>query len=65
MRHSKNNYRNSVYKKIENNIIFEATVPDQNEGRTIQFTLNNEIEVTVLDDEGMGFSYTQLKQIIK
>ena len=65
MRHSKNNYRNAVYKKIENNIIFEATVPDKNEGRTIQFTLNNEIEVTVLDDEGMGFSYTQLKQIKK
>jgi hypothetical protein len=79
-------------KKIENNIIYEATVPDQNEGRTIQFTLNNEIleylsfeninhdfpkkiqykrinddeiEVTVLGDEGKGFSYTQLKQIIK
>lgn len=79
-------------KKIENNIIYEATVPDQNEGRTIQFTLNNkifeylsfeninhdfpkkiqykrinddEIEVTVLGDEDKGFSYTQLKQIIK
>jgi len=50
---------------MENNIIFEAMVPDQNEERMIQFTLNNEIEVTVLDDEGMGFSYTQLKQIIK
>ena len=50
---------------MENNIIFEAMVPDQNEERMIQFTLNNEIEVTVLDDEGVGFSYTPLKQIIK
>jgi len=76
-------------KIIENNIIYEATVPDQNEGKTIPFTLNNEIkeylsfenikhdfpkkiqykrlnndeiEVTVLGDEGKGFSYKQLKQ---
>jgi len=69
-------------KIIENNIIYEATVPDQNEGKTIPFTLNNEIkeylsfenikhdfpkkiqykrlnndeiEVTVLGDEGKGF----------
>ena len=69
-----------------------ATVPDQNEGRTIQFTLNteiksyfsfenekhdfpkkiqykkitdDEIEITVLGDNGKGFSYTQLKQKTK
>jgi hypothetical protein len=76
-------------KIIENNFIYEATVPDQNEGKAIPFTLNNEIkeylsfenikhdfpkkiqykrlnddeiEVTVLGDEGKGFSYKQLKQ---
>ena len=76
-------------KILENTVIFEATVPDQNEGKTIPFTLNNEIkdylsfenidhdfpkkiqykkinenenEVTVLGDEGEGFSYKQLKQ---
>ena len=79
-------------KILENKIIFEATVPDQNEGKTIPFTLNNEIkdylsfenidhdfpkkiqykrineneiEVTVLGDEGEGFSYKQLKQRTK
>jgi len=31
-------------KMIGNQIIYEATVPDQNEGKTIQFTLNNEIK---------------------
>ena len=30
-------------KILENSVIFEATVPDQNEGKTIPFTLNNEI----------------------
>ena len=30
-------------KILENTVIFEATVPDQNEGKTIPFTLNNEI----------------------
>jgi len=76
-------------KKIGNQIVFEATVPDQNEGKTIQFILNteinlyfsfendkhdfpkkiqykkitdNEIEVTVLGDEGEGFSFRQFKQ---
>ena len=29
---------------IGDNIIFEATVPDQNEGKTIPFILNNEIK---------------------
>ena len=79
-------------KILENTVIFEATVPDQNEGKTIPFTLNNEIkdylsfenidhdfpkkiqykrineneiEVTVLGDEGEGFSYKQLKQRTK
>ena len=79
-------------KILENAVIFEATVPDQNEGKTIPFTLNNEvkdylsfenidhdfpkkiqykrineneIEVTVLGDEGEGFSYKQLKQRTK
>ena len=79
-------------KILENTVIFEATVPDQNEGKTILFTLNNEIkdylsfenidhdfpkkiqykrinenaiEVTVLGDEGEGFSYMQLKQRTK
>lgn len=79
-------------KILENTIIFEATVPNQNEGKTIPFTLNNEIkdylsfenidhdfpkkiqykrineneiEVTVVGDEGKGFSYKQLKQKIK
>ncbi len=79
-------------KILDNTIIFEATVPDQNEGKTIPFTLNNEIkdylsfenidhdfpkkiqykrineneiEVTVLGDEGKGFSYKQLKQKTK
>ncbi len=79
-------------KILENKVIFEATVPDQNEGKTIPFTLNNEIkdylsfenidhdfpkkiqykrineneiEVTVLGDEGEGFSYKQLKQRTK
>jgi hypothetical protein len=76
-------------KILKNTVIFEATVPDQNEGKTIPFTLNNEIKnyisfenvdhdfpkkiqykrineneikVTVLGDEGKGFSYKQLKQ---
>ena len=31
-------------KILENTVIFEATVPDQNEGKTIPFTLNNEIK---------------------
>lgn len=31
-------------KMIDNQMIYEATVPDQNEGQTIQFTLNPEIE---------------------
>ncbi len=79
-------------KIIDNQFIYEATVPDQNEGKTIQFTLNNkiqtylsfeniehdfpkkiqykrindnEIEITVLGDKGQGFSYTQIKQILK
>ncbi|WP_297760541.1 DUF6265 family protein [uncultured Muriicola sp.] len=79
-------------KILRKTVIFEATVPDQNEGRTIPFTLNNEIkdylsfenidhdfpkkiqykrlnnneiEVTVLGDEGEGFSYKQLKQRTK
>ncbi len=79
-------------KIIENKIIYEATVPDQNEGRTIPFTLNsdikeflsfenlehdfpkkiqykkineNEIKVIVIGDSNKGFSYTQLKQMVK
>lgn len=79
-------------KILENTVILEATVPDQNEGKTIPFTLNNEIkdylsfeniehdfpkiiqykrineneiEVTVLGEEGKGFSYKQLKQKTK
>ena len=79
-------------KILEHIVIFEATVPDQNEGKTIPFILNNEIkdylsfenidhdfpkkiqykrinenaiEVTVLGDEGEGFSYMQLKQRTK
>lgn len=79
-------------KIIENNLIYEATVPDQNEGKPIPFILNkkikeylsfenikhdfpkkiqykrlneDEIEVTVLGDEGKGFSYKQLKQNTK
>ncbi len=31
-------------KTIENQIVYEATVPDQNEGKTIRFTLNREIK---------------------
>lgn len=31
-------------KMSDNTLIYEATVPDQNEGRTIPFTLNNEIK---------------------
>jgi hypothetical protein len=31
-------------KKIGNQIIYEATVPNQNEGKTIQFKLNNEVK---------------------
>ena len=31
-------------KMIDNQMIYEATVPDQNEGRTIQFLLNTEIK---------------------
>lgn len=31
-------------KILENTVIFEATVPDQNEGKTIPFILNNEIK---------------------
>jgi hypothetical protein len=79
-------------RKIDNQTFYEATVPDQNDGKTIRFTLNNEIksylsfeniehdfpkkiqykrindneiEVTVLGDQGRGFSYTQVKQITK
>jgi len=32
-------------KKIGNRIIYEATVPNQNDGETIQFTLNTEIKL--------------------
>ncbi len=76
-------------KLVGGEIIYSATVPDQNEGKTIGFILNsdiqtylsfenpkhdfpkkiqykkiseNEIEVTVLGDEGQGFSYTQFRQ---
>ena len=31
-------------KKIDKQIIYEATIPNQNEGKTIQFTLNTEIK---------------------
>ncbi len=31
-------------KTIENQIVYEATVPDQNEGKTVRFTLNREIK---------------------
>jgi len=33
-----------VIKKIEDQIVFEATVPSQNEGRTVQFVLNTEAD---------------------
>ncbi len=31
-------------KQITNEIVYEATVPDQNKGKTIQFVLNNKIK---------------------
>jgi len=31
-------------KRVEGQIIYEATVPDQNEGRTVPFTLNTNIK---------------------
>jgi hypothetical protein len=76
-------------KMIDNQMIYEATVPDQNEGQTIQFALNpeiesyfsfenlnhdfpkqiqyhkisdNEIKISVLGDEGKGFSYMLIRQ---
>jgi hypothetical protein len=76
-------------KIIDHHIVYEANVPDQNEGKSISFTLNDsikeylsfenighdfpkkiqyrritkdEIEVSVLGEEGRGFSYRQLKQ---
>lgn len=76
-------------KKIGKQLIYAATVPDQNDGRTILFTLNEDIkdywsfenpnhdfpkriqykklnptkiQVTVLGDNGRGFSYVQTKQ---
>lgn len=79
-------------KRINNKMIYAATVPDQNEGNTIRFQLNgdlesylsfenaehdfpkkihykkineNEIEVTVLGDEGKGFSMKLQKQTMK
>lgn len=79
-------------KRINNRMIYAATVPDQNEGQTIRFQLNGElastlsfenaepdfpkkihykklndkeIEVTVLGDEGKGFSMRLQKQTIK
>jgi len=33
-----------VIKKIDNQFVYEATVPDQNEGITVQFTLNTEAD---------------------
>lgn len=77
-------------KMIDNQMIYEATVPDQNEGKSIQFALNpeitsyfsfenlnhdfpkriqyekisgNEIAVSVLGDDGQGFSYKMIKQV--
>lgn len=74
---------------IDNQMIYEATVPDQNEGQTIQFTLNpaidsyfsfenlnhdfpkqiqynkisdDEIMISVLGDDGEGFSYKLIRQ---
>ena len=34
-------------KKIADQVIYEATVPDQNEGKTIRFTLNTKIKTYV------------------
>jgi len=31
-------------KEIDNQTFYEATVPDQNDGKTIRFTLNNDIK---------------------
>lgn len=31
-------------KKIGDQFVFEATVPDQNDGKTIQFILNTEVD---------------------
>jgi len=74
---------------IDNKMIYEATVPDQNEGQTIQFASNPEIEsyfsfenlnhdfpkqiqytkisddeimISVLGDDGKGFSYKLIRQ---
>ncbi|NNL16426.1 MAG: hypothetical protein HKO81_07280 [Flavobacteriaceae bacterium] len=33
-----------VIKKINDQFVYEATVPDQNEGRTVQFILNTETD---------------------
>jgi len=37
-----------VIKKIGDQFVFEATVPDQNEGRTVQFVLNTELDSVFL-----------------
>jgi len=78
-----------LIKIIGNQIVYEATVPNQNDGKAVQFILNNEIKsylsfenldhdfpkkiqykkitedeiiVSVLGENGKGFTYTQLKQ---
>jgi hypothetical protein len=78
-------------KMIDNQMVYEATVPDQNEGQTIKFALNPEIElyfsfenlnhdfpkqiqyykisedeikISVLGDDGKGFSYKLIRQAI-
>ena len=87
------NYKNVLetlaIKWVDGVAVYEATVPDQNQGRTIPFTLNkNEttcfsfenathdfptkiqyrkindrrLEVSVLGNDGEGFSYIQVKQ---
>ena len=43
-------------KKIDDQIIYEATVPDQNEGKTIRFTLNNELK-TYLSFENLEHDF--------
>jgi len=40
----KTNLESSAIKMIDNQIIYEATVPDQNDRKTIQFILNSDIK---------------------
>jgi hypothetical protein len=51
-------------KMIDNQMIYEATVPDQNKGQTVQFALNPEIE-SYLSFENLNHDFPKQIQYYK